>query len=74
MSKKVKKVCTNLNYIKHFLILTSIITGCISISAFAPLLGFPIEITSSTIGLKICAIVVAIKKYKSMIKKKEGET
>ena len=71
MSKKVKKVCTNLNYIKHFLILTSIITECISISAFAPLLGFPIGITSSGIGLKICAIVVAIKMYKLIIKKKK---
>ena len=73
MSKKVKKFCTNLNYIKHFLILISIITGSISISAFAPLLGFPIGITSPGIGLKICAIVVAIKKYKSIIKKKKEE-
>ena len=56
-----KKVCTILNYIKHF-ILTSIITGCISISAFAPLLGILIGITSSAIGLKICAIAVAIKR------------
>ena len=46
MSRKLKKVCTTLNYIEHFLILASTITGCISISAFASLLGIPIEITT----------------------------
>ena len=71
MSKKHKKVCTTLNYIEHFLILASTITGCISISAFASLLGIPIGITSSAIGLKICAITAGIKKYKSIIKKKK---
>ena len=34
MSRKHKKVSTTLNYIEHFLILASTITGCISISAF----------------------------------------
>ena len=46
MSGKLKKVCTTLNYTEHFLILASTITGCISISAFASLLGIPIEITT----------------------------
>ena len=32
MSKKHKKVCTTLNYIKHFFILGSTITRCVSIS------------------------------------------
>ena len=71
MSKKHKKVCTTLNYIEHFLILASTITGCVSISAFASLIGIPIGITSSAIGLKICAITAGIKKYKSIIKKKK---
>ena len=71
MSRKCKKVCTNLNHIEQFLILASAFTGCISISAFAPLLGIPIENTSSAKGLKICAITAAIKKYKSIIKKKK---
>ena len=62
VSKKHKKVCTTLNYIQHFLILASTINGCISIFASASLLGIPTEITSSEIGLKICAIVVGIKK------------
>ena len=52
MSKKHKKVCTALNYIEHFLISASEVTGCISISTFASLLDIPAGITSSTIGLK----------------------
>ena len=71
MSKKHKKVCTTLYYIEHFLILGSTITGCISISAFASLVGIPIGIMSSAIGLKICEITAAIKKYKSIILKKK---
>ena len=39
MRKKDKKVCTTLNYIEHFLVLSSEVTGGISISAFASLLG-----------------------------------
>ena len=71
MSKKHKKVCTTLNYIEHFLILGSTTTGCVSFSAFASSVGIPIGITSSAIGLKICAITAGIKKYKSIIKKKK---
>ena len=60
-----------LNYIKHFLILGSTITRCISISAFASFNDIPIGIMSSTLGLKICAITAGIKKYQSIIKKKK---
>ena len=70
MSKKHKKACTALNYVEHYLILASAITGCISISSLASLLGVPIGIKSSTIGLKNCAITAWIKKYKSVVKKK----
>ena len=49
-----------LNYIEHSLILAPTVTGCISISAFASLLGIPVGITSSAIGLKICAIATTI--------------
>ena len=45
------------------------VIGCISISAFPSLVGIPIRITSSALGLKICAIAAGIKKYKSIIKK-----
>ena len=73
MSKKHKKVCTTLNHIEHFLILASTITGSISISAFSSLIGIPIGITISAFGLKNCAIVARIKKYKSIIKKKKNK-
>ena len=70
MSDKHKKFCITLNYIEHFLILVFAVTGCISISAFASLLGIPSGITSSVIGLKIWSITAGIKKYKSIINKK----
>ena len=60
----------NLNYAKYFLILASAVTGCISITVFASLLGVHIDITSSTIGFKICAIAAGIKKYKPITMKK----
>ena len=62
-----------MNYIDHLLIVISIVTGCVSISSisFDSLVGIPIGITSSAIGLKICAITAGIKKYKSIIKKKK---
>ena len=71
ISKKHKKACTTLNYIEHFLILGSTITGCVSIFAFSSLVGIPVGITSSAIGLKICAIITGIKKYKSIIRERE---
>ena len=42
MIKKRKKVCATLNYIEHVLILISTVTGCLSISAFASLVGIPV--------------------------------
>ena len=44
------------------------------VKSFASLIGIPIGITSFVIGLKICAITVGIKKYKSIIEKKKKET
>ena len=60
MSRKQKKICKTLNYIEHFLILASTITGCISISSFASLLAIPIGIMSTAIGLKFCTIATEI--------------
>ena len=71
MSKNHKKVCRVLNYIDHLLIVISTITGCVSISDFVSLIGIPIGITSSAIGLKICIITAVMKKYKSITKKKK---
>ena len=61
MNRKHKKVSTTLNYIEHFFILASTVSGCISISAFASLLNISIGINSSTKGLKIFAISARIK-------------
>ena len=74
MSKKHRKVCRVLNYIEHLLILFSGVTGCVFISTFAYLVRIPAGITSSSVGLKICAIFAGIKKYKSIIKKKNEKT
>ena len=71
MSKKHKRVCRFSDYIDHLLIVISTISGCVSTSAFASLVAFPIGITSSSIRLKICAKTAGIKKYKSIIKKKK---
>ena len=49
MSKKHKKAFRVLNYIEHLVILIFTVTRCISISAFASLVGIPIGIKSSVI-------------------------
>ena len=53
------------------LILASTVTGCVLISTFASLVAVPVDITSSAVGKKICAITTGIKKYKSIITKKK---
>ena len=58
-----------MNYTKHSLTVISTITACISISAFASLIGISIGITSSPVALKICVITAGIKKHKSINKK-----
>ena len=73
MSRRHKKVCTTQNYTEHCLILGSAVTGCISVSAFASLLGILIEVTVSTKGMNICTIAAGIKNYKSIIKKKKHD-
>ena len=54
VSGKHKKVYITPTYIQHFLTWAPLINGWISISAFASLVGIPIEITSSAIGIKMC--------------------
>ena len=55
------------------IILTSTVIGCLSISAFASLVWVPVGVTSSAVGLKICAITAGIKKYKSIIKENKNK-
>ena len=45
--------------------MVSAVTGCVSISAFASLVGIPIRIANSSAGSKIFAITAGIEKYKS---------
>ena len=54
--KKYENKCKYLNYVKHLLVLASTLRGCVS---------------SSELGLKICTMIVGIKKYKPIIKKKK---
>ena len=60
-----------LNYIEHFLSLVFTVTECISISASASLVTILKTMTSSTIGLHICAILARIKWYQSINKRKK---
>ena len=59
ISKKHKKVCRYFNCIEYSLI---IISGCVSISVFASLVGISTGITSSAIGVKTFVITTGIKK------------
>ena len=52
------------------LILASKVTVCVSISALSSLVCVPVGITNSAVGIDICAVVGGIKKYQSIIKKK----
>ena len=56
---------------QHFPILAFAVAGCISVSDFASFLGIPIGITTSATGLKMCVTTAAIKKYRSIIKKRK---
>ena len=71
MMKKHKRAFRLFNYIDNLLIAISTISGCVSISTFASLVGISIGIMISAIWLKICVIVAGIKK--SIIKKNKEE-
>ena len=60
-------MCRTLNYVKHFLVFVSVCSVCISTFVFGPLIDIPVGIIGSAVGLKICGITAAIKKYKSGI-------
>ena len=71
MGKEYKKTCKYIDYVENLLILASAVAGCVSINAFASLVCVPVGITSSAVGIGICAITAGIEKYKSIIKKKK---
>ena len=66
-----KNVCKYLNYIERLLVIASTVTGFVSISAPASLVGIPGGIASSAVTIQIYVITAGIKKYKSIIKKKK---
>ena len=61
MIKKHKIACTALNYIEQLLILIYVAARSVSISAYASLIGIPLGIVSSTLGLKIYSITAEVK-------------
>ena len=71
MSEKQKKVYRALNYFENFLVFVSAVSDCVFVSVFASSVGVSAGILSSAVELKICAITVGIKKYRSIIKKRE---
>ena len=71
MSEKHKKVCRDLNYFEHVIVFVSAVSDCVSISALASLVGFPVAIVSSAIRLKVFVTIPGIKKYKSIINRRK---
>ena len=53
--------------------LISAVSDCVSIFAFAPLVGVPVVIGTSLLDLNICSVFAEIKKYGSTIKKEKKE-
>ena len=70
ISEKHKKVCRNLNCLEYSILFISAGIGCLSISALASLAVIPVDIKSSAVELKMCAITAGTKKLNSFIKKK----
>ena len=61
ISKKHKMICTTLNYIEHFLVVAFTITGYVSISAFASLIGITMQTESSAIKINIAQKLQELK-------------
>ena len=59
---------------ENVLILASTVTDCVLVSAFASLVGITIDITSSSVRLKMCVTTAGVKKYESVVKKKRKKT
>ena len=70
-SEKYKKTFKCLNYVEHSLILALTIISCVSNSASSFSVCVPVGIIGYAVGIKICAITVGIKRYKSIINQKK---
>ena len=64
-------MCRALYYLEHFIFISAV-SDWVSISEFASLVVTPVDITSSARRLKFCELTAAVKKYKSIIKKKQN--
>ena len=71
ISEKHKKVRRDLNYFEHLPVFVSIVSGCVSISAYTSLVGVPVHTASSAVQLKICAITAGIKSISQLLKKRK---
>ena len=71
ISKKRKIGCWVLHYTEHLVILFSTVTGCVSISAFASLVGISTGITSSAVGLIIYVATPVIKGISQELRKRK---
>ena len=67
---KSQKIVQDFKLLWKFSFFISAISGCVSTSAFASLVGDPVGIASSGTGLKVCAITTGINMYNSVIQKK----
>ena len=63
-------MCRTLNYFARFLDFVSAVSSYVSILVFTLLVGAPVGIAISVVGLKDFSLTTGIKKYKSIIKKK----
>ena len=70
ITEKYKKIYQYLNYVERLLIWASVITSCVSSSAFNSLFCVPVDITSSAVGLNICAIIAGINCINQLSKKR----
>ena len=61
------------NYIEHFLILASVVTGCISSPHFPSLPGILIGSMGCERGLKMCTTTSENKNYKLITKKNKNK-
>ena len=62
ISNKHKNVYRILHHTEHLLVLASVVTGCVLISALASLVEISVSIASSAIKIKISVITAGIKK------------
>ena len=58
--RSIKKFVEFWIIMKTCFFLVSTVTGCVSISDFSSLVGIPVGIASSALGLKVCVITAGI--------------